>query len=631
MTDVTPRTSGPRWAELIGITLAHLRINATFAVMIVKRAPILTAGVVGLLGGLWIAQWSQQWIADSAPLAARTPGTRLAAMSGMHWFANDTAVVFMDDRRASTFVQPSGTIPSSSAFVGSAPLPLAPILTGARAELAASIAQPADDGALVARTTSFELVIPGGLAVVDDDGALYVTGATRLRNPDRSNERGIVAIAPDPRTVWRTSASNAQSQPDQARQPVRFEPALPWDTTVTAMIALPSPGRIAVGGIDGRIAFIREDRTPIVSAEQTAARKGAGSHGAAVVALATAGAWSLDESRAQLASAASDGSIKAWYPARSSGAIVSQDILFPEGTPPPLLAPDSLEMSDDGRLLTVRTSNGDIYVARLERRGLTGPAAALPSPSMTMVRLPLDVEATASALSSRLGTRLYVAAQDCSIREIDLGNVAMFAGSSSLATRIPSISVTSTLWGHGGPISRLAVSHNEQYLAAASLDGRVRIHHLSSLRRVAALPFADLPTGPGCASTAALPLPSPRTTPPTEQVTPQQAPQLTMLPAGPNVTIRFAGSIERPVMVQFADSLLQTGWNIQGADQGGEQRPEAANVNEVRFGPRGDGALAERLAAVASSARSAGIPGRPLRAVMVKTIENTDLEIWISR
>ena len=87
---------------------------------------------------------------------------------------------------------------------------------------------------------------------------------------------------------------------------------------------------------------------------------------------------------------------------------------------------------------------------------------------------------------------MYVAGPDCSIREVDVVNNGDSTAADSIDANVAPVIKEFTLRGHGGPITRLALSPNGQYLAAASLDARVRIHHLSSLRFLSALPFTEL-------------------------------------------------------------------------------------------------------------------------------------------
>jgi hypothetical protein len=497
VTDITPGVRPPRWATLVGTWIDRARVFAARVKVIFQLAPILATGVIGLLAGLLIAQWSQQQIAGNSPLAGNIPRTNTATTSAMSWLADDSAVIFFEGGPQPVFFHPSGEIDSIPPLLATHPNDAA---------MSALIVQPAEDGVLTARTSSFEMVTPGGLAAIDGKGSLYVTGAARIRNTDKSNERGIEAKAPNGQTVWRTEVATA---PSKANQPTQFLPALPWDTTVTAMIGLPGPGRIAVGGADGRVALLGDAR-PTLSADRAAARKGTGSHGAPVVAL-TAGNIGrfLDQGRALFASAASDGSIKVWYPLSEGDTLTSRDVLFPPGSALTALAPDILELSDDGQLLTARTPAGAIFVARLGEMVVNPVLAtgAIPSSTVTLAELQFDQPVTASALSRGSGASLYVTGPDCSIQEVDLANVTDNRTPDGVVTRATPVSGKLTLRGHNGPISRLAVSHNGQYLAAASLDGRVRIHHLASLRYVAMLPFADLPTGPDCARTAALELP----------------------------------------------------------------------------------------------------------------------------
>lgn len=487
MTDDAPKLRRRTWATLVGTWSGRVRVFAALIRAYFQLAPVLATAVIGLLVGLWLALWSQAQIEGNSPLAGNTAGqTRTATATEIAWLVDDSAVVFYDGRSQSVSFRPNGA---------TNPLPTE---LRAFADNKALMIRPAEDGVLTLRPTdSFELVMPGGLSAVDAEGSLYVTGAARIRNPDKSNERGIEATAPNDHTVWRAEV------PSLPGEPMRFLPALPWDATVTAMIALPSASHIAVGGADGRIAFIGSDGTPKASANQAAAVKAPRSHGSPVVALAAGASFDTEPDKTLLASAASDGSLKIWY-LDASRNLTSRDVLFPAGVSPPALMSDSLELSDDGQLLTVRTPAGAMYVASLPRVNVNPPVGALyGSVPIIMAPLKLGFATAASALSRGAPTSVYVGAPDCSIQELDISNItASPTGDGSIT--VASVTKKLTLHGHDGPITSLAMSRSGEYLAAVSLDGRVRIHHLPSLRSLAALPFADLPTGPDCSGTTKL-------------------------------------------------------------------------------------------------------------------------------
>jgi hypothetical protein len=94
--------------------------------------------------------------------------------------------------------------------------------------------------------------------------------------------------------------------------------------------------------------------------------------------------------------------------------------------------------------------------------------------------------------------------------------------------------------------------------------------------------------------------------------------------------VQFAG-YPRPEIVALADTLTQEGWQVEGADRGGERIVLAAGLNEVRYFNPADAGLA---AALAMSIQTA-IPGK---AVAVKDLSASRygkdasglLELWIS-
>lgn len=224
----------------------------------------------------------------------------------------------------------------------------------------------------------------------------------------------------------------------------------------------------------------------------------------------------------------------------------------------------------------------------------------LPSP-LRLHQVVVPAGATAATLSAD-GRSVFVAGTDCMIREVDLRPVFASAQPRSVA------SVAATFSGHGDIVNHLAVSPDGAYLAAASLDRRVRIHRIGRSRTISGLLLADLPTGPGCASTQAIRLAG-------------------NLFQSQQVSVKFAGSIERQSMVAFARGLRGQGWNVQLADQGGERTAAAARINVVRYGSPEDESDARRLARVASDTSPAG---RALTVERVETIAAGTLEVRVS-
>jgi len=255
---------------------------------------------------------------------------------------------------------------------------------------------------------------------------------------------------------------------------------------------------------------------------------------------------------------------------------------------------DQLSILFDARLDTGTAS------ALRERANLL--LSILPSP-LTLRRVLLPAPSTAATLSVD-GRRLFTAGTDCMIREVDL--------EPALASALPTSTapVITELSGHGDVVSHLALSPDGAFLAAASLDQRIRIHRLDRARRISDIPLADLATGPPCASTA----------------------PIAVLAAGIErrsyrVFVQFAGALQRENMIAFARGLRDQGWNVQGADQGGERTASAAGINVIRHGSTDDAAAAQDLARQVGATSPAG---RTPRVERVSTIAARTLEVWIS-
>ncbi len=62
------------------------------------------------------------------------------------------------------------------------------------------------------------------------------------------------------------------------------------------------------------------------------------------------------------------------------------------------------------------------------------------------------------------------------------------------------------------------------------------------------------------------------------------------------VYVQFAGALSRKRITKASESLVDSGWNVQGADRGGERTISAYGLNEVRFFADEDRAAALALA-----------------------------------
>ena len=62
------------------------------------------------------------------------------------------------------------------------------------------------------------------------------------------------------------------------------------------------------------------------------------------------------------------------------------------------------------------------------------------------------------------------------------------------------------------------------------------------------------------------------------------------------VYVQFAGALSRPDVTTVSKKLKDNGWNVQGAEQGGESTAQAVGIDQVRYFNKEDEALAKRLA-----------------------------------
>lgn len=92
------------------------------------------------------------------------------------------------------------------------------------------------------------------------------------------------------------------------------------------------------------------------------------------------------------------------------------------------------------------------------------------------------------------------------------------------------------------------------------------------------------------------------------------------------VVVQFAGLVTRDSVRNMMRMLQAEGWNVQGAEAGGERTEAAAGYNEVRYAP-GAQADAERLAA---TLQRLNLTGKPVIAVQNDKISANRLEVWLS-
>lgn len=137
---------------------------------------------------------------------------------------------------------------------------------------------------------------------------------------------------------------------------------------------------------------------------------------------------------------------------------------------------DGLKFSTDGSRLMLRTRNGRLYVA-----GMNEPETAPVSANRTetffrFIEIPLAAPAVTADIAWD-GSFLVAGEADNSLVLVDL------TGAAPKSFELPE---------HGAVVNQLAISPDGAKVAAASLDGRVRIVDLARERFVAGLPLARL-------------------------------------------------------------------------------------------------------------------------------------------
>ncbi|WP_027573944.1 WD40 repeat domain-containing protein [Bradyrhizobium sp. WSM1743] len=652
-----------------------------------------------VIGGAFLAVlsalWSQSYINSVAPLISQEmwdsgPMAGEVNLPGVDWSRSEAAVTgifWTPDGAIAVGRRRSGT-PAFFNVDGQRSTP-----PGARGFKIWSTGLAAPDGEFYSANGSTQILTPGGLFAVDASGALVVTGAASVRNPDGSAARRIVGPGLENDAVWRIDPNEpAAGGGARARQISKS------GSQITALAV--APFEVIAATVVGQLDINRnEEKGPAVAA-------GVPGHKAPVFALAAADPGRQTVSGATLASIATDRSIKLWRWGPNEP-LVSLDVSLPETSPELVLAPGGLALSQSGNTLMVRTPAGAIFVARttgesrvspspdpkiaaerryrvqfvvdhLDRREVTTkeleraiagqvvsfstdevrrvreaiekavPAAVLSEasvdeptalslaasgiPSLSFIPTPLRLRevvlparVTAATLSGD-GRWLYAAGVDCNIREVDVE--AVLASTEAARETL----VVSEFSGHGGIVNYLALSPDAKSLAAASIDGRVRIHRIGHGRIIYGLPLSDVPTGPHCPSTVPITVNVPPIQPAQQQQRQQQQQQQQLAARAPaRVSINFAGDVDRKNVVAFANMLRDGGFDVlekyPDGQLGGNRTTGAINLNVVRYGSADDEADAQRLAALVSDRSPAG---RPVRIERVPTVQPRTLEVWVS-
>ena len=99
-------------------------------------------------------------------------------------------------------------------------------------------------------------------------------------------------------------------------------------------------------------------------------------------------------------------------------------------------------------------------------------------------------------------------------------------------------------------------------------------------------------------------------------------------PATPDqqVVVQFAGLLTRDSVRDLMLALQAQGWNMQGAEGGGERTGAASGYNEVRYSGSSK-AAAEQLAV---ELQKLNLTGKPIVAVENPDVAADTLEVWLS-
>ncbi|WP_217568764.1 WD40 repeat domain-containing protein [Mesorhizobium sp. GbtcB19] len=164
-----------------------------------------------------------------------------------------------------------------------------------------------------------------------------------------------------------------------------------------------------------------------------------------------------------------DGSLRVWRKVDSPGLHQSGEAFEMVVAPVGLPDADGLKFSADGAKLMLRTREGGLYVARTDVRQLV-PI------SVRFTEIPIDSPAVTADIAPD-GSFVVVGEADNSLVQIDL------TGDTPRSFDLPE---------HAAVVNQIAISPDRAKVAAASLDGRVRIVDLARERFVAGLPLAGL-------------------------------------------------------------------------------------------------------------------------------------------
>jgi hypothetical protein len=117
-------------------------------------------------------------------------------------------------------------------------------------------------------------------------------------------------------------------------------------------------------------------------------------------------------------------------------------------------------------------------------------------------------------------------------------------------------------------------------------------------------------------------------TPAVPAALPEIAPNPGFQPDNYKVFVQFAGVITRDSVKRMMRELVNLGWNVQGANAGGERTVAAAGYAEVRYPSPSDLPAAKDLA---REIQAANLTSHAVTEQLTPSVAKGSLEVWISR
>lgn len=323
--------------------------------------------VLGIVGCWLLAALLSSFVRSAAPVVELVAPNPDRTVTGLHWFDDSASVAV-----GLVGMQPVSAYPDGRLMEQRSPPRLVAdrfAQVGGRKDLRPAVQALAGltgrDGEFLIRVQPNEVVAPGGLVAIDGSGYLFVPGVTVDGSPV-SFPRRRVATQADSTSIWQIG----QRQSGEVRA-LRVAQA---EAAVSALVYMPGHNLIAAGSVDGSLLLI--DTLPpglMTGRDQpaddlvtTSLHAETSGHRAAVVSLA-APADPAAQASIDLVSLASDRSLKAWR-LGSNRQLSSLDLALPKEVGGAVV-PGGLEVSARGETVSLRTSLGDVYVARLPDDG----------------------------------------------------------------------------------------------------------------------------------------------------------------------------------------------------------------------------------------------------------------------